>query len=733
MLFVLVLLGYSVAMYFFAVPLIRTTVYKSEEEAAKTILNNLYELIEVQSANLDAYRYSALQGRRRELTSLTLMAEGIIKDKYLKYEAGLFSEEEAQKEALDEISALTPGRDNQVWVTDYNSVLLAHPDPDLRNRDMSEVLDNRGNPVWARPVETALKEFKGFSRHWEPEGPAGEPMEHLTYSRHFPAWQWVLGTTARLGDLEGTIARRRAEIVAKLRQMLRNIKIARTGYIYIFDSQLNMIIHPNPNIEGTQFADLLNPVTNHSIGRELMDVADLPDPKLYYKWDKPDDPGRYVYDKISWVKYSRGFDWYIASSVYVEELNSSAVILRNRMIWGLGASIVVSVLLASLLVGRILVPVRKLSDMAVRVKTGDLSARCQASGWRDELGLLASTFNSMLDQLESSIGDLDAKVRERTRELGEKNERLRQEIAERNRAEAEIWQANETYRQIFENAVEGLYQSLPEGRFLRVNQAMAGLLGYDSPEDLVESITDISSQLYVDTSKRTELFDLVSTKGAASGFEVELKRKDGRHIWVSLSVRAVRDASGEIIRIEGLANDITDRKLSELELQRKATIDELTGLPNRFLFQHTFGKMTAQAKRSRTGVAVLYIDLDHFKKVNDNHGHLVGDMVLREVAQRIGFRLRDTDGAARWGGDEFTVLLWNVSTDGDAAKIARDITTSLSEPYSISGVRIDYLGASIGVSIFPRDGQDLDTLLHKADEAMYRAKHTGRSNVDSPG
>ena len=704
LLFLLVLIGYSLATYYLTVPLIKTTVYKSEEDSARTILNSVCDLIKTQSESLKAYRQSAIQGQQQELTSITLMAEGIIKDKYLKYEAGILTEDQARQEALGEISSIDPGQGRLVWVADYHGVMQAYTKTEPGSPARSNIFESQEQTAWTRPVDMALKEFQGFCTLRAPGQPGGKPLEYPTFVRNFPDWQWVVGTSTPMDDLEGAVERRRVEIVAKLRQMLRDIKIARTGYIYVFDSKLNMIIHPNPNIEGTRFTKLLDPVTNTPIGRELMDVADLPDQELHYKWDKPDDPGHYVYDKISWVRYIQDWDWYIASSVYVDELNSSAVILRNRIIWGLLAFIAVSLFLASLLVGRLLVPVRNLSAMAKRIKAGDLSARC-APGGRDELGLLAEIFNSMVDQLESYITDLDAKVRERTRELGEKNEQLQQEIAERSRAEAEIWQANETYRQIFENAVEGLFQSKPEGRFVKVNRALASILGYDSPEDLMESVTDISKQLYVDVAKRPELFELISSQGSVSNYEVELKRKDGRHIWVALSLRAVRDSEERLIRLEGLANDITARKLSELELQRKATMDELTGLPNRFLFQHTFDKMTAQARRSKAGVGVLYIDLDSFKKVNDDHGHQFGDQVLREAAQRIRSRLRDTDGAARWGGDEFTALLWNVSEEEAAAKIARDISKSLSAPYVIGEVRIEYLGAALEPASSPGMGR----------------------------
>ena len=302
------------------------------------------------------------------------------------------------------------------------------------------------------------------------------------------------------------------------------------------------------------------------------------------------------------------------------------------------------------------------------------------------------------------------------------------DISELKQAEAALRRAEETYRTIFENAVEGIFQTMPEGGFIKANPAMAKLLHYASPEELIWKVKNLGAQLYAESKQRDKLMRLLRKKGSVADHEIEVLRKDGKKIWISVSVRAFADEKGRIERMDGLAQDITERKLSEMELQRKATLDELTGLPNRFLFQQTFEKMFAQAKRSGEMLAVLFIDLDSFKPVNDTHGHHIGDALLKNVAERLKDRLRRADIAARLGGDEFSVLLWNVSGPETVENIARRIISSLSKPFDLGDGLVVQIGASIGGSIYPTNASTPEALLKKADEAMYVVKQKGKNN-----
>ncbi len=212
--------------------------------------------------------------------------------------------------------------------------------------------------------------------------------------------------------------------------------------------------------------------------------------------------------------------------------------------------------------------------------------------------------------------------------------------------------------------------------------------------------------------------------GAATNFEIRMRRKDLRRIWVSISARAALDESGRIAGIEGLAEDITDRKSSELDLQRKATFDSLTNIPNRYLFHDRFEQMLAQAKRLVHGLTLLYLDLDGFKRINDTHGHHIGDLLLMEVASRLRSRVRRSDTLARIGGDEFALLLDNIPAKADVSRLAQEIVDTVSRPYHPAGIPC-VIGVSIGVSVYPQNGETPQQLLQCADAAMYAAKESG--------
>jgi diguanylate cyclase (GGDEF)-like protein/PAS domain S-box-containing protein len=201
-------------------------------------------------------------------------------------------------------------------------------------------------------------------------------------------------------------------------------------------------------------------------------------------------------------------------------------------------------------------------------------------------------------------------------------------------------------------------------------------------------------------------------------------RKDGSLFWNDLHIAPVRDEAGKVTHFVGILNDITDARIYEQQLEHQANHDTLTGLPNRNLLQDRVAQSLAHARRTGERLAVLYIDLDRFKYLNDSFGHPVGDAFLKEAAARLNATVRESDTVARLGGDEFVVMVPGLARTEDAGNVAQKLLAALAAPLDVEGHQL-LLTASLGVSIYPDDGDDAVTMLKNADAAMYRAKEQG--------
>ncbi|MGH8808861.1 MAG: putative bifunctional diguanylate cyclase/phosphodiesterase [Noviherbaspirillum sp.] len=304
-----------------------------------------------------------------------------------------------------------------------------------------------------------------------------------------------------------------------------------------------------------------------------------------------------------------------------------------------------------------------------------------------------------------------------------------QDITQRKQSEQALHEAERRFRSLFENAVEGIFQSTPDKGYLAVNPALACMYGYASPQQMIATLRDIDHQLYVDPRRRGEFLRLMSTHEQVINFESQVRRRDGNVIWISENARVVRGPGDAILFFEGTVVDITERKAFEEKVRHQATHDALTGLPNRNLLHDRLQQAILNAQRSGGIAAVAFIDLDQFKFVNDSLGHQVGDELLKVVTARLKSCLRASDTVARQGGDEFVLVLSNQKNTESVTDMVRRIIAAVAEPWSVNGLEL-HVTCSVGVSVFPADGKDAETLLRNADSAMYKAKELGRNNFE---
>jgi diguanylate cyclase (GGDEF)-like protein/PAS domain S-box-containing protein len=304
---------------------------------------------------------------------------------------------------------------------------------------------------------------------------------------------------------------------------------------------------------------------------------------------------------------------------------------------------------------------------------------------------------------------------------------IARDVTDRLETEQALIESDMRFRSILESIEDGYYEVDLEGNMTFFNNPISENLGY-TEEELIgknykEYMDEENARIVFETFHRAFM-----TEVSAKTIEWELIRKDGVKLFVEASVNLRKNRKGEPIGFQGIIRDITDRKRSEKELAFLAYHDALTGLYNRKAFLERFDETLKDAKRYENKRAILYLDLDKFKKVNDLYGHEIGDRLLVEVSSRLKKILRENDYISRLGGDEFTIIMSD-SKGIKPERVARRILEKLSKPYDFSAITIDFVTPSIGISIYPDDGNDVETLLKHADEAMYKAKETGNRYV----
>ena len=301
------------------------------------------------------------------------------------------------------------------------------------------------------------------------------------------------------------------------------------------------------------------------------------------------------------------------------------------------------------------------------------------------------------------------------------NRRLKSEIKERLVTEIELKKLSTA----IEQSPVSILISDPEGYIEYSNPRFEEVSGY-SLKELKQSNTRLfnSGQLY-QKSKDT-IWKTVSSGEIWTG-EVQNKRKGGEYYWEYTSICPIKNKNNEIINYVAVKEDITQRKNDEILIHKQATTDSLTGLSNRMLFLDRLSQEITHCKRSGDSLAVIFIDLDRFKNINDTKGHSVGDLLLIEIGKRLSSCLRDSDTVARFGGDEFIVLIRNIKSSSDLEIITKKFQERLARPILIKDIEL-YISCSIGIALYPEDGKNSETLILHADMAMYRAKELGRNN-----
>ncbi|WP_317201537.1 EAL domain-containing protein [Janthinobacterium sp.] len=295
------------------------------------------------------------------------------------------------------------------------------------------------------------------------------------------------------------------------------------------------------------------------------------------------------------------------------------------------------------------------------------------------------------------------------------------DISARKQAERSLYLA----AQVFENARDAILVTDAARRVVAVNRAYQAVTGFDA-QDMLGQVFGACGAGVDDPALLQRVWDELDGGEHWQG-EIEGRRRNGAPYPAWLSLTAIRDSGGAVGNYMAILSDITERKKAEEHTRHLAEYDFLTDLPNRVLLLDRLGLALASARRKHSMLAILFLDLDHFKNINDTMGHDAGDQLLKEVARRLIRCVRGVDTVSRQGGDEFVIILADIGGVDQAAHVAASVLQAVIQPYRIGGHEL-CISTSIGVSVYPSDGADIETLVKHADIAMYHAKESGRNS-----
>jgi diguanylate cyclase (GGDEF)-like protein/PAS domain S-box-containing protein len=338
--------------------------------------------------------------------------------------------------------------------------------------------------------------------------------------------------------------------------------------------------------------------------------------------------------------------------------------------------------------------------------------------------LLTALIDAFVELRRREASAMRGIVRLRSRELSETRNRLQVEIAEKQSAEASLRESEDRFRKAYADAAVGIVMTDLHGCLVAVNKSACRLSGFTERQLIGASIFDLLTEETDrdETRRQTDL--LLRRKLASHHAERQMRRKDGRIVWLRASISLI-ESDGRPAHFFALLEDITEQVESRRQLEFHASHDALTGLLNRRAFEDRLAGAIGRARGGSAQLALMYIDLDGFKFINDSLGHAIGDLLLRKVAPRLRQCLSEGEVLARVGGDEFTLIVESAAQEEAVARQAQRILHCLHQPFEVGGHEL-FVSASIGISVYPGDGTEAGTLVQHADAAMYRAKQEGR-------
>ncbi|WP_374475826.1 EAL domain-containing protein [Zoogloea sp.] len=538
--------------------------------------------------------------------------------------------------------------------------------PDLEGTSLWNNQDDTGHYIVRGLLEAARggKEGGFSSYRWYSPVDATRMTDKLAHVRLFAPYGWIIGTGDYLYRWEETRLREGLD-------RLRAWNFGDTGHFMVMNNDGNLLLQPiaGRGVDELKLGKFGSPAEDH-IRQDMLKLARAGGGLLNYSAPHHAEGGSDT--RSAYVMAYSPWKIIVIASIFEQEMQSALAAERNAAAVALSGRVPYLLVVVAATVGVA------------------LAASLLFSSWMRRL------FAAYHEKLEAHTQTLEAQAGE-LRLAGH----------------------------VFESSREGIIVTDPHTRILAVNPAFTQITGYTAAEVLGQTPAFLASGDH-DADFYNAMWKSIRETGSWTG-EIRNRRKDGTAYPEQISIGTVRGPAGDVRHYVGTFLDITERKEAEKRIRHLAEFDALTQLPNRALLGDRVAQAIALAQRSGEQLAVLFIDLDRFKNINDSLGHAMGDRILQEVASRLHRLVRQTDTVSRLGGDEFVVLITGLEHPGYAVTTAQKILSTLGEPYLIDKHELQ-ITPSIGVAMYPTNGTDTETLLKNADAAMYHAKNSGRND-----
>ena len=430
-------------------------VFKAKEEHARDLMHAVFLSVENEYQSLVFHKQATLERRQSELKNIVTLGVAHLSESYADFQKGLMPEKQAKSKAIEHLRTLRYDDGvGYLWVNDIERPIprmIMHPTlPQLDGKILDDPIFNTaqgtGRNLFVAMVDACLDKGEGYVDYlWPKPTHSGltDQQPKTSYVKLFKPWGWVVGTGVYIDDIEEEEHKRLDAVIAELGQTFSQVRVAETGYMFIFNGHKEMLIHPN--IMGPEFKQLLNPTTGHPIVDDFIKASHTPDKSFDYIWDKPDDKGHFAYWKRAYVSYFKPLDWYIASSMYLDEIAEPGKKLRDRIVSLSALSLAIALLFSVFLSRNLAKPLGQLTEAALGIEKQGIRGNSIPISGTAETKQLGAVLNRMLGSIRQAIKEkesaLDALAASNA-DLAMSNSHLEKEIAERKQAEAKLLESN---------------------------------------------------------------------------------------------------------------------------------------------------------------------------------------------------------------------------------------------------------------------------------------------------